>query len=99
MTPNQIAVLKKLQTKQQTKKAVDIVQPDSESDSGSSEVGAKPAEASDVEEESDLLEVKEFLDTLERNVRRTSCRLTLRKLIAAGVDKAVKESQVQPISY
>lgn len=81
MTPNQATQ----RTKKVDRKPV-------ENDSGSESSRATPEPQRGTSEEAQ--EVKSFIEALERSIRRASCRLALRKIMAAGVDVAVKENRV-----
>ncbi|OQR74057.1 hypothetical protein BIW11_09340 [Tropilaelaps mercedesae] len=108
MTPNQMAVLKRLQSKQGQQSQTTPVKPsfsarvndEGESSDDSCSEGSTGGAASTVGiratssvDDTDFKELKEFLDMLERGNRRASYRLTLRKLVAAGVEEAMKKSQ------
>lgn len=96
LTPNQVAVLKTLQNKQRTSRSSREAPTEIPSESDSEEELSKSVPVTVVECGDDSLkETKEFLEKLENGVRRASYRLALRKLIAAGVDKAVQESHVR----
>ncbi|XP_022663332.1 uncharacterized protein LOC111251217 isoform X3 [Varroa destructor] len=97
LTPNQIAVMKRLQRKHD--QTIKIASSDDNCESDASSCSAPrftDTAVASTEQDVEFQRTKEFLDILKEGSRRASYRLVLKELVLAGVTEAVQK--LKPLS-